>query len=72
MIKSVKIELTNYLGSKKEVKLEPDQIDQLNKQFIVKENLKRLVAACKSYSNDYWVTGYINNHKVCWYQWNQV
>jgi len=72
MIKSVKIELTNYLGLKKEVKLEPEQVKQLNKQFTVKENLKRTVAACKNYSNEYWVTGYVNNHKICWFQWAQV
>lgn len=72
MIKSVKVELTNFLGLKKTIELEPEQIEQLNKQYTLKENIKRLQAACKSYSNEYWATGYINNHKICWYQWNQL
>jgi len=72
MIKSIKIELTNYQGLKKEVTLELDQIKQLNEKFTVKENLKRLKNACMHYSNDYWVTGYVNGHKLCWFQWSQV
>jgi len=72
MIKSIRVELTDFLGIKKIVELEPEQIKQLNKKFTVKENIKRLIMACKDYSNNYWATGYINNHKVCWFQWNQL
>ena len=71
-IKNVRIEITDYLGTMKTTKLKPEHIDAINKMYTVKENLIRLKAACKSYSNNGWVTGYVNNHKICWFQWDQI
>ena len=72
MIKSVKMSYTNYLGITKTIELEPGMITELNTQFTFKEALKRFISGCRSYSKNYWVTGYINNHKVCWFQWVEV
>ena len=72
MIKDVRIELTDYIGIKKTVKLEPGQIKTINRQYTMRQALERLRMACRSYSNSYWVTGYVNNHKICWYQWAQL
>ena len=71
-IKNVRIEITDYLGTTKITKLEPEHIDAINKMYTVKENLIRLKAACKSYSNNGWVSGYVNNHKICSIQWAQL
>ena len=69
-IKSVKMSYTNYLGITKDVILDDEQVEKLNK-FSYKDNVKRLSNACRSYANNYWVTGYINNKEVCHYQCNQ-
>jgi len=66
-IKSVKMSYTNYLGITKDVLLDDNQVKQLNK-FTYDDNVKRLSNACKSYTQNYWVTGYINDKKVCHYQ----
>ena len=71
-IKSINIELTDYRGFKKYVKLEPEQIKEINSQYTVKESIKRLKSACMNYSKDYWVTGYMNNHKIAQYQWAEL
>ena len=71
MIRSMVMSYTDFLGMTKEVKLTDDQIQELQKQFTFKEIANRFKASCKSYTNNYWVTGYINNHKICWFQCNQ-
>lgn len=72
MIKSIRMEYTNWMGIKKEIEFDTDMIKSLNNKYTIKDNIKRFVAGCKSYSKNYWVTGYINNHKVCWFQWDEV
>jgi hypothetical protein len=68
----IHIEYTNYLGIKETTDLTKDQI----KKFVTGKSRKEIVArldnACKHYANNYWVSGYINDKKVCWHQWNQV
>jgi len=71
MIKSMKMKTVNYLGMETWIELTPGQVKEFTEQFTVKECLKRFKSACKSYSNNYWVTGYVNNHKLCWFQCNQ-
>ena len=71
-IKNMKMSYTNYLGITKDIVLNDNQIEQLNKKFTYEDNVKRLSSACKSYTNNYWVTGYINNKEVCHYQCNQL
>ena len=71
MIKSMTMSYTSYLGITKQIELTVDQIQELQKQFTFKEIAKRFIASCKSYTHNYWVTGYINNHKICWFQCNQ-
>lgn len=72
MIKEVRVELTDYLGIKKTVRLKSGQIKHLNRTYTIRDALGRLKSVCRGYSNNYWVTGYVNNHKVCWYQWAQL
>jgi len=72
MIKSARMECVDWLSRKKTVELTPEQINEINKQFTVKEFLKRFIAGCRSYSKSYWITGYVNGHKVCWFQWAEI
>ena len=66
------MECVDWLSRKKIVELTPEQIKEINRQFTIKEFLKRFKEGCRSYSKSYWVTGYVNNHKVCWFQWAEI
>ena len=70
--KRIHIEYINYLGIKNTTDLTKDQISKFVSGKPHKEIVKRLDNACAHYANKYWVSGYINDKKVCWYQWNQI
>ena len=72
MIKSIKMVCVDWLSREKVIELNQDQIKALNQENTVKENLERFKNACRYYSKNYWVTGYVNNHKFCWFQWSEV
>lgn len=70
--KRIHIEFTDYLGIKKTTELNEDQIKNFVTGKPKQEVVKRLDNACKHYSKKYWVSGFINDKKVCSYQWAEL